>query len=255
MRRVKKISWTVKLKIAMWILILSGGIYFFFTPCGKALVDGIQNAYQTITQKSHLILGQVTVEGHLRTPLAVINHKLNLSQGMSMFDINIEAKRKELMKLPWIKSVTIERHLPSTLYVRIVEREPIAVWQNNQKYFPLDAEGNVIEDSQTKLSNLILIVGEGAPSKLPTLIKALEEYPDIREKLRSAVWTGKRRWNLYLNDVEDGLEINLPETDLKLAFARLIAANNKEKILKKDLKVIDLRIPDRLIVQKRGKKK
>ena len=235
------------------LLFCLGITAFLISPYGRPTVSALKKSYQAITDRAHLVLTQVQVEGHIRTSLTDINKTIGLTQGMPIFDIDLKTVQNQLKELPWIKSVILERHLPSTLFIRITEKEPIAVWQNNRKYLPLDTDGQPIQDTQTHLPHLILVVGEDAPAHTPDLLKALEDYPEIREKVRSAVRVGGRRWNLILNEV-DGLIVKLPELDIAVALDRLQQAADQDKLLKKDLSMIDLRQPDRLIVRlKEGK--
>ena len=63
---------------------------------------------------------------------------------------------------------------------------------------------------------------------------------------RAATFVGERRWNLRLND---GLDIRLPENDVGNALATLSSLDRDEHLFAKDVVVIDLRLPDRLLVQ------
>lgn len=254
MRKIKKkkktiVSFKAKLIIRFVIILCCGVWGFFMSPWGQPVIAFGKNVYDLTREKAHLVLDQVLVYGHARTGQDDINAALNLTQGMPVFDIDLKDVQKRLMALPWIKHVVVERHLPSTIFVQIEEKKPIAVWQNNKKYFPLDEEGNPIKDNRTILSNLLLVVGQDAPKHTPGLIRILNGYKDIAVKVRSAVRVGGRRWNLILNDAEAGTEIYLPETDIGAALARLQQLNEESQILKRDLKVIDLRLPDRLIVR------
>ncbi len=258
MRRVKKkkslISRRVKI-IGFGILLLIGsGVGFLMSPWGKPVVAGVRSGYYLITEKAHLVLDQVEANGHARTSLADINRVLGLTQGMPIFDIDLEEARERLATLPWVKEVSVQRHLPSNILIQMTEKKPIAVWQHQKTYHPLDEEGKPIEDSKTILNNVLLVVGEDAPEHTPVLIQTLSEYPDIAVKVRSAVRVGKRRWNLVLNDAENGMEVYLPETEIDTALKRLQEMNNTDQLLKRDLKVIDLRLSDRLIVRAKGGK-
>lgn len=258
MRRLKTkkgISRRIKGFIAMFLLIGIGIISFVFSSQGKETFDTLKKVYDTVSEKSYLTLGQVKTEGRIRTTLEDINKTMQLEQGMPIFEIDLYEKRQALLTLPWIKSVVIERHLPSTLFVRIEEKKPIALWQNNGLYFPLDSEGNPIQDSKAQLTDLLLVVGADAPKHTIDLIAALEKYEEIYTKVRSAVRVGNRRWNLILNDVQNGLEILLPETNIETALQRLQQDNEKEKLFEKDLQRIDLRQSDRLVVRTKEVKK
>ncbi len=254
MRKIKKkkkpiVSLKVKLMIGLIVLVCGGVFGFFVSPWGKPVIAFAQKAYDVTCDKAHLVLDQVLVSGHIRTNQSDINSTLSLTQGMPIFDIDLEESRAKLLKLPWVKKVTVERHLPSTVFIQIEEKKPIAVWQNKKRYFPLDEDGKPIQDDKTVLGNLLLVVGQDAPKHTPALIRLLDEYKEIAVKVRSAVRVGGRRWNLILNDAEAGTEIYLPETGIGTALARLQQLNEEGQILKRDLKVIDLRLPDRLIVR------
>lgn len=258
MRRLKqktKASHKLKWYIAFILLISAGILSFIFSPQGKATFDALKMACDTIYEKAYLTLGQVETEGRIRTSLEDINKTLQLSQGMPILDINLHEKQQALLQLPWVKSAVVERHLPSTLFIRIEEKSPIALWQNKGLYFPLDEQGNPIQDNKTHLSDLILVVGSDAPEHTIDLINILKKFEDIHIKVRSAVRVGNRRWNLLLNDAQNGLEILLPETDIETALTRLQQANAEEGIFKKDLQRIDLRQSERLVVRPKEVKK
>ncbi len=253
MRRLKKekkrISLKLKIMLVLLVVISVGIISFFMSDTGKETIRMMNGVILKIKEKSHLDLEQVIVEGHARTQLKEINQALNLVQGMPVFDISLQEKKEAIEKLPWVKSVSVERYLPSVLFIKVMEKQPIAIWQNKGKYFPIDEEGQLILDKKTVVSNVLLVVGEDAPEHTPQLIEILSRYPKIDQKVRSAVRIGNRRWNLILNEVEDGIEVYLPEADIDSALSRLQSLDEESDILKRDLKVIDLRLPDRLIVQ------
>ena len=115
----------------------------------------------------------------------------------------------------------------------------------------LDEEGKTINDKQYLSEDLILIVGRDAPEHVVALLSALDQFPDIGTRVRSAKRIENRRWNLRLMDAEKGLEILLPQTDIVQALARLDRQNKKDKILKKDIESIDMRLNDRIIVHPR----
>lgn len=232
------------------IVILIGSIILLrTTPQGKLVLKKSAETWELIQQKAHLELSQVPIQGHNRTQLEDINKALNLTQGMPILDINLNEKRDAIASLPWIRSVVIERQLPNMIIIQITEKEPIAIWQHHKKYSPIDEQGEPIPDDKTVISNVLLVVGEDAPKHTPQLIAELSKYPNIRKHVRSAVRVGKRRWDLYLNDAEHGLVVRLPETDIANALQRLQEFDETGQILERDLNVIDLKLPDRLIVR------
>ena len=250
-RKQKKTNQFLKLKITLLILFilmfLAGGILVSpYVPLVQKWTASFSNL---CVQKAQFNLEKVDVEGHVRTKSEDVIKRLNLKRGMKIFEVDLEREKESIMTLPWVKTVRIERHLPSQVLISLTEKTPIAIWQNKKRYLPIDEDGNPILDDKTVLKNLLLVVGEDAPQHTPELISLLEDYPEIGAVTKSAVRVGKRRWNLYLNDAENGLEIRLPETDIKAALERLKIFKEEGNILNRDLNVIDLKLPDRLIVK------
>lgn len=68
----------------------------------------------------------VIVTGRTLTP-DLICEKLGLREGVNLFSIPIEEKRRELLEqAPNIREISIVRRMPDKLAITIVEREPIA---------------------------------------------------------------------------------------------------------------------------------
>jgi len=51
--------------------------------------------------------------------------------GRSLYLLSVNERREALLKVDWVKDVTVSRRWPNQLHVRIVEREPVAVAQVN----------------------------------------------------------------------------------------------------------------------------
>lgn len=247
-------TFKIKLICLGIILLITAVVAFFASKTGQNIIDKVTGAYHAVVSKSHLTLQRMDLEGHQRTKTEEVMQVLSLQQGMPILDVDLFDIQARVAELPWVDSVSVERHLPDAIHIRIHEKTPIAVWQNNKKYFPLDETGEPIDDHKTVLKDLtlngmILVVGRDAPEYTPELIEILRKYPEIHKLVESAVRIGDRRWNLNLRDVNNGTVIYLPETDIEAALERLIEWQETEQVLDKDFKMIDLRIEDRLIVR------
>ncbi|HEX9836247.1 MAG TPA: cell division protein FtsQ/DivIB, partial [Alphaproteobacteria bacterium] len=74
----------------------------------------------------------------------------------------------------------------------------------------------------------------------------LKREPDLAGRVRAAVRVGQRRWNVKL---DGGIDVRLPEENAAAAWAKLGDLERKHSILSRDVEAVDLRLPDRLIVQ------
>jgi cell division protein FtsQ len=196
-------------------------------------------------------LVDVTVEGRDYVEPAAILGALGVKAGDSLLGIDLQAARQRLEAIDWVESATVERRLPDTLYVTMVERRAVAIWQNGDEYTLIDRDVRTVRASRMPpgAETLLLLGGPGAPEHVGELLLLLAYEPAVAKQLRAAVWVGQRRWNLILNN---GVEIWLPEEDAVAALQQLIKLDEKQKLLSREFGVVDLRLPDKLYLRKRG---
>lgn len=196
---------------------------------------------------------QILVKGRNRTPSKKVIKALNASVGMPILAVDLHKAKENISKLPWVKSVRIERRLPHTLLVVLTEREPIAVWQHKKNketvYNPIDSEGNIVRENVKRLKDFPLIVGKNAPEKTPALLKFLKQEPVLYARVRAATLLGNRRWDITLDNISDGIVIKLPEKNPESEWSRLLRLDKTHGLLKRTVTMIDLRFPDKVIVQ------
>lgn len=211
--------------------------------------EGLIYMFQEAALSAGLRLDEIFVSGRVRTPKKDLIDSLNAERGMPLTAVDLNLARETIQRLPWIKSVRIERRLPCCLYVRVQERTPVAVWQHNGIYNPVDEDGQVIETTAKQLKNLPLVVGDDAPEKTPELLKFAAQEPELHARVKAAVRVGRRRWNIVLDDLDKGITVMLPEKDPASAWSRLARLNRTQEILKRKITMIDLRLPDKLTVR------
>ena len=262
-----KWSMKVRLKILGILLGVVCVLAFISSGIGHATIDWVKGGLFSVENKAQLRVAQISILWAQKTHYtsrADIEQAIGLIQGDSIFNVGLDTIQQRVEKLPWVRACVVERYLPDTLQIFIQEKVPIAIWQNNMKYHPLDELAQTIETSKKMPSDLLLVVGSQAPEGLLELLQNLEQVPEIYQYVRAAVRIGNRRWNLKLFDVEKGVEVILPEDeDLLFALQRLAAAEQKEKLLKRKVRAIDMRQKDKIILkpisdtkkQMKGKKK
>ena len=196
-------------------------------------------------------LADVTVEGRDYVERSAILTALGAQRGDSLLGIDLQAARKRLEAIDWVASATVERRLPDTLYVTLKERRAVAIWQNGEEYTLIDRNGRTVRASRMPpgAEALLLLGGPGAPERVGELLLLLAYEPNVAKQLRAAVWVGQRRWNLVLTS---GVEIWLPEEDAVAALQKLAKLDADSKLLSREFGVVDLRLPDKLYLRKRG---
>jgi len=165
----------------------------------------------------------------------------------SLLFLDADTVRDRLKANPWIADATILKLYPGRLQIDIVERSAFALWQQDGHLSVIAADGAVLEPYLSRrFLNLPLVVGKGADSHARDFLALLDRYPQVRDVTKAAIFVGERRWNLRL---KDGLDIRLPENDVGNALAALSKLDKDEKLFSRDIVAVDMRLPDRLIVQ------
>lgn len=194
-----------------------------------------------------LTVEDVLVEGRGETAREDILSALALARGTPLLTIDPEAARTRIEALPWVRNAVVERHLPDTVFVRLTERTPLALWQKDGQLALVDADGRILtRDDLSRFRDLPLVIGADAPQAARAILGVLAAEPDLYQRIEALTYVGARRWDVRLTG---GIQIQLPETDPGRAWARLADTDRREQLLARDISVVDLRLPDRLVVR------
>ena len=111
----------------------------------------------------------------------------------------------------------------------------------------LDREGTVIPVGHLdRFAKLPLVVGEHAANHAAKLLDILATEPDLAARVSAAIRVGDRRWNLR---IDNAIDVLLPADSPESAWAELANLERSSAILKRDVQVVDVRLPDRLVVR------
>lgn len=190
---------------------------------------------------------EVRFEGRHLTPEPLLRAAVGAPKGTPILSVSPAAIRARVLELAWVEGASVERRLPSTLIVRIDERQPFALWQNAGRFAVIDRDGrSIATDGLHAFASLPLVVGAGAPQHAAALLDALGEHPELKERVKAAVRVGERRWNLRLHN---GADVMLPEGHEAAAIARLMEFHERDALLDRPLAAVDMRLPDRMVVR------
>lgn len=187
-----------------------------------------------------LVLENVLVAGHHNLQSSDVVSYINADVGTAILSINLDDARSALEQNDWVQDAVVERRLPNTIYINISERDPIAIWQHNQKLQLVDMNAHVIHtDNIEKFAGLLHVVGSDAHLHAGSLQRNLQFDPQLAQKIISAVRYGERRWNIIL---DQGITVKMPQDQEFIgAFEYLSKLNNAAKLFNHRYKTIDLR--------------
>ncbi|GAB6854743.1 hypothetical protein JCM15831A_17670 [Asaia astilbis] len=193
----------------------------------------------------------IHIEGRNLTSEEDLLKALGTSVGEPIFGFSVTSARERIDTLPFVDHATVQRHMPDTITIKIVERSPIAVWQAHGQFILINREGERVPDQGLEGKNgqafvkLPLVVGEGANLAASSLVDALTANPEVQGFVVAAVRIGQRRWNLSLRD---GATVLLPEGQEQAALSRLAHYQAQFRLLERPVVSIDMRLPDRMTV-------
>jgi cell division protein FtsQ len=211
---------------------------------------GLASAWDFIivaSARAELTIDDVFLEGRHFSDRTAVAKAVDLRRGTAILGFSLNAMRERLIAIPWITDAHIERRLPNVVHIRLTERQPIALWQRKGRLALVDSDGKIIKGADLrKFRELVILVGKGAPKEAPTLFAMLSAEPALSRLVTAATRIGGRRWTLSF---AGGVRLHLPEIDPHLAWTRLAGINRQKKLLARDIKLIDMRLPDRMIVK------
>lgn len=203
--------------------------------------------FMKISSNSGFKVDEILISGRSEIDKRTLISALTIKRNMPIFGLDVQGAKQGLEELSWVKEVTISRVLPNIVFVDLKERVPVALWQKDGKVSLVDEEGTVLETKDfEKWKNLPIVVGKGAIESLPEIVFLLNIEPIIKERIVSATRIGERRWDFVL---DNGILIKLPEEDVEFALRRLVDLEQEKNIFSKNVKVFDLRKPERMVVE------
>ena len=195
-------------------------------------------------------IDDIVITGRDKTAKQDILNALQLSRETNILNLDLRDLQQKVEQLPWVRHAVVKRRFfPNIIQIDIRERQVQSIWQLDHKFRPIDGEGNVIEADYTPDHPILLIVGEGAPENITALMKSITDDQNIFERIKVANYISGRRWNIVLDDVENGITVKLPEKHIDEAWKKLLKLNTTQGLLKRKLTIIDLRFPNKVIIK------
>jgi cell division protein FtsQ len=212
-------------------------------------------------------IATIELEGRARLEESDVLRAAGVSIGTNVFELAPEDVRARLERHPWIASAEVERRLPGTFRLRIVERTPSLVLSLGPSLYLVDESGSVFKE-----------VAPGDPVDLP-IVSGIDRDRFLRERAwRTALlseidvllddWRAAGLWRrepiaeihveaddgLVLHVGEDAMEVRLGRAPflpklrkLRRVLDRLDAESSRALYVHLD----NVRRPDRVVVRLR----
>lgn len=237
-------------KIKFWAFLLFVLGMIVFVAIGKVQIESrtlLDNFYAK-TAKKGFKFNNLVISSIKNTPKDAVLASVKVKPGTPLLAVNIKEIQENVKKIDWVKTAIVERKFPDTIYIGVLERKPIAIWQNNYKMHLITEDGVIIAtDDIQAFNHLLLVVGSDAHLYARKLIEDINKNPGLVKYVISATRYGERRWNLILSE---NITVKMPETDFNRAWNYLNKLYKHNKLFGQNYKVIDLRDSHKYYVEK-----
>ena len=223
-----------------FVVTMGFGLYLSDDTRRAALGDKVAAMTKSVQERPEFMVTLMAVDGASEPLSAAIRNLVVVEFPVSSFSLDLEAMRAQIETIDAVKSADLRIRAGGILQVDVTEREPAMVWRSSQGLFLLDETGHRIAGltGRDARPDLALVAGEGADKAVPEALALMAAAEPIAGRIRGLVRMGERRWDLVLDREQ---RIQLPEDEPVAALERVIALDQAEDILERDLTVVDMR--------------
>lgn len=218
--------------------------FWYFGDEGRRMVvtSGIADLRRSIETRPEFMVQLVAINGASPEVDKLLRQTFPLNLPVSSFDLDLNMMQAEMAELDVIKSVSLRIRPGGVLEVNLTERHPAVVWRSRAGVVLLDENGIYIRavDRRDVRSDLPLLAGEGAQDYVTEALAIIKTAAPLGLRLRGVVRVGQRRWDVELTRNQ---RLMLPEGDPISALQQIIALDQAQDLLARDLVAIDMRNP------------
>lgn len=238
------------LRYGLPTLVIAGGIAFWASDQSRRddATNRLAELRHQIEERPEFMVHMMEVEQASETIAAEIRARLPIDFPISSFDLDLDDIRVEIENLDAVASASVQIRRGGVLSVEVRERVPVLIWRHGEALELLDVEGHRVASIATRSdrSDLPLIVGSGAGDHVTEALGIFSASNVFSNRTRGLLRVGERRWDVVLDRDQ---RIMLPEDDPTRALEKVIALNEAQDLLARDIAAIDFRNPRRPVLR------
>lgn len=238
----------LRVGVPAYLIVFALGIVISDEARRDAIVGAWDDAWAIIEARPEFRVKGMTVEGASATVESALRAMGPESFPVSSFQLDLEALRTDFEALDAVARANLRITTDGMLAAQIREREPAVVWRSPEGLELLDGDGHRVARLRRRAAraDLPLIGGEGADAAVPEALELIEMAEPLGARLRGLVRVGERRWDVLLSD---GRRLLLPAQEAGNALERVIALDQSQELLQRDVALVDMRLPGRPTVR------
>lgn len=205
-----------------------------------AIAEGITHLKEQFQARPEFRVSLLAVEGASPDLADAVRARLQVKFPASSFDLDLDALRAKAETLDAVAGAELAVRSGGVLQVRITERVPALIWREPDGLTLLDATGHRVAGLAERADrpDLPVVAGDGAARAAAEALELIDAAGPLMLRLRGLVRVGERRWDMVLDRNQ---RLMLPADRPVQALERLLALDQAEDLLSRDLAAIDLR--------------
>ncbi|MCF8511608.1 MAG: cell division protein FtsQ/DivIB [Rhodobacteraceae bacterium] len=213
-----------------------------------AIAGGIAQIKEQFQARPEFRVSLLSIEGASPDLADAVRARMAVTLPASSFELDLDALREKAEGLDAVAKAELAVRSGGVLQVAIVEREPALIWREKGGLTLLDATGHRVAGLATRADrpDLPVIAGDGADTVAAEALALIDAAGPLVMRLRGLVRVGERRWDLVLDRNQ---RILLPTDRPVQALERLLALDQSDDLLARDLVAIDLRQDKRPVLR------
>jgi cell division septal protein FtsQ len=209
-------------------------------------------AYRQTQSDARFAVRHIEIAGAVHTQRAAIEAITQRYVGLNLFKIDIGRVQNDLHSLAWIQRIAIEKKVPDTLKINVVERTPVALAMLDGTLRYVDAGGVICGDLSPSVGDTDLPIVRDASG--PDLVRAVQFIDDLRTKdpivysrLGEVHPIAPRGFAIFDRDLATTVYANADDVSSK--FRDLYAIAQSEKLGRSQIEYADLRFTGRIVIK------
>ena len=224
------------------------GVYLADEDTQESIQIAVADLRRSIAERPEFTVKLMAIDGASESLSEDIREVLSLDFPVSSFDLELDEMQRRIAGLDAVARAELRIRQGGILQIEIAERVPAVVWRADDALELLDAGGRRVAPLASRLDrpDLPLIAGEGADAAVPEALRLLAAAETLTDRVRGLVRVGERRWDLVLTRDQ---RILLPEDGPVRALEQVIALDDAQDLLARDVAAVDMRNPARATVR------
>ncbi|WP_102110482.1 cell division protein FtsQ/DivIB [Oceaniglobus roseus] len=204
----------------------------------------IEDVKSTVRDRPEFMVKLMAIDGASAGLADDIREVMAVDFPVSSFDLDLTRMRLDVAALPAVARVDMRVRPGGVLEVDISERMPVAILRSRNGLDLVDRAGIRVAPlaARSARPDLPLIAGTGAEGAVDEALELFAAAAPLSADVRGLVRVGERRWTLVMDDNQSVL---LPESGAVQALEQVIALNQVQQLLGRDVQIVDMRNPRR----------